>query len=228
MLRVIASEFRVVFQPILYLHTFRVYGYEALARPPARAGDAGEFFRRAVEQSCAAAVDERVCRLAVAEFVKAGKRETLFLNLTLPGFLHRNGLVKALAGLPPSRVVLEVTEHAFAVAPGEMAVSARRWRELGYRVAVDDVGSGQSRVLALAEVGGDFVKVDRPLVTNALAGRRAKRVLEHLVKMAASLGAEVVAEGIETEEELEFVRELGIRFGQGYLLGRPEPLESVA
>jgi EAL domain-containing protein (putative c-di-GMP-specific phosphodiesterase class I) len=228
MLRAIAYGFRVVFQPIFYLHTLRVYGYEALARPPEWAGSPGEFFARAVASSCAAAVDERVCRLAVQEFARAGRQEALFLNLTLPSFLRRNGLVRALAGVPPSRVVLEVTEHAFATAPGEMASSAKRWKELGYRVAVDDVGSGQSRVLALAEVGGDFVKVDRPLVTGALAGGRAERVLEHLVRMAASLGAEVVAEGIETEEELKFVRNLGIRFGQGYLLGRPEPLGKVA
>jgi EAL domain-containing protein (putative c-di-GMP-specific phosphodiesterase class I) len=105
-----------------------------------------------------------------------------------------------------------------------MAEAAAWWRREGFLLAVDDVGSGQSRVLALAEAVPDFVKVDRPLLVRALESGAGRSVLLHLASLARSLGARLVAEGVESGEELALVRVAGFDLVQGYLLGPPGPL----
>lgn len=213
-------EVRVAFQPVLRTADLSVFGYEALFRG---APDPGALFKEAVRQSFARDLDAEVCRHAAASFLRSG-RGALFVNLTPPTFLSPDGITDALRRLPPRRVVLEITEQAFEASPGEMAEAAAWWRQEGFLLAVDDVGSGQSRVLALAEVRPDFVKVDRALLAQAVGGGAPLAVLQHMVAAARALGAAVVAEGIETGEELHLVRALGIELGQGFLLGRPGPL----
>jgi len=213
-------EVRVAFQPVLRVADLSVFGYEALFRGVA---DRGAFFAEAVRGSFARELDREVCRCAAELFAGSG-RGLLFVNLTPPTFLSPDGVSDAFRGLLPGRVVLEITEQAFSVAPGEMAEAAAWWRREGFLLAVDDVGSGQSRVLALAEAVPDFVKVDRPLLVRALESRAGRSVLLHLVSLARSLGARLVAEGVESGEELALVRAAEFDLVQGYLLGPPGPL----
>lgn len=212
---------RLSFQPVVGLHDLTMFGYEALLRG---VPDPAAFFAAAVQEGWAPEADAEVCGMAAASLPLLAPGAALFLNVTPQSFLAGEGVRGALAGAPPGRIVIEVTEHAFSAVPGEMALAARKWRGAGFRLAVDDVGSGQSRLLALAEVGPDFVKADRALVARAVEGGAALAVLRHVVAVARALGAAAVAEGIETGEELHLARALGIELGQGFLLGRPGPL----
>lgn len=216
-------EVSVVFQPVLHVPDLSVYGYEALCRV---AGDVAPLFAEAVCGSFAQALDKEVCRQAVPVFARSGSG-VLFVNLTLPTFLSCDGVAEVLSGLPRGEVVVEVTEQALDTLPGKMRRAAPWWRRRGFMLAVDDVGSGQCRVLALAEVVPDFVKVDRPLLAGARESGVGRTVLGHVVALARSLGAQVVAEGVETEAELELMRGLGFDLVQGYLLGRPGPLSEL-
>jgi EAL domain-containing protein (putative c-di-GMP-specific phosphodiesterase class I) len=131
--------------------------------------------------------------------------------------------------IPPEhahRVVLEVTEHAPVSDYGRLNGSLGALRARGVRLAIDDAGSGFSSLQHILRLAPDFIKLDMALtrdVDNDLA-RRA--LAAALISFAAEIGAVIVAEGIETRAELETLRELGVRFGQGYYLARPEPFPS--
>ena len=132
-------------------------------------------------------------------------------------------------GLPPSRVVVEVTERIGArTAP--VLTSLRRLREQGFKLALDDVGTGNAGLEMLRKVGAEYVKLDRSIVVAAPTEPNARAVLMAMGTFARQTGAFVIAEGIEDEETLEFLRgieELDLRpdtiiqGGQGFELGYP-------
>jgi EAL domain-containing protein (putative c-di-GMP-specific phosphodiesterase class I) len=159
----------------------------------------------------------------------------LFLNLS-PQTLERDSLsgdrlLRAVrdAGLEPDRVVLEITERAQARVD-QVAAEAARLQGLGFRIALDDVGVGNSGLEMLRRLDLDFVKVDQSIIAGALDDLNVQAVLVAIVAYAHRAGAFVIAEGIESPEVLHFVqhaneldvmRSLSIEGGQGYLLGRP-------
>ncbi len=129
--------------------------------------------------------------------------------------------VLAETGLEPSRVELELTESVVMHDATESIHEMKRLRDLGVRVAIDDFGTGYSSLNYLQRLPVDTLKIDRSFVNEI--GRTHDRVtlVQPIIALAHSLGMEVVAEGVETEEQLAFLRELGCDFVQGYLLGRP-------
>lgn len=119
------------------------------------------------------------------------------------------------------RVVLELTEHTVIDDYGPLLRRLEELRALGLRVAVDDVGAGFASMRHVISLRPDIIKLDASL-TWGVEDDPAQRTLTHgLVRFAAAMGAKVVAEGIETERQLEIMTELGVDYGQGYLLGRP-------
>jgi diguanylate cyclase (GGDEF)-like protein len=229
----------IAFQPIWRLHADDVLGFEALARPAADFGfdGPGEAFAVAEKLGRAHELD-RVCRdatLARAHELPAGA--LLFLNVhpqTLDhAALDGAALAEAVraAGLDPERLVLEITERSSARLD-HVVEQADRLRELGFKLALDDVGAGNAGLEMLRRTPVDFVKIDRSVVAAAPADPNARAVLLAIAAYATSTGAFLIAEGIETEELLAFVRRadrlqgarpLVIGGGQGYLLGRPAP-----
>ena len=160
----------------------------------------------------------------------------LFLNVhpqTLDhDVLDGDRLVRAVraAGLEPERIVLEVTEQSGARL-AQVVAGATRLRALGFKIALDDVGSGNAGLETLRRLPVDYVKIDRSIVSAALTDVNAQAVLVAIVAYARRTDAFVIAEGIESDELLAFVRhaheidemqDLSIEGGQGYLLGRPE------
>ncbi|MEW5933644.1 MAG: EAL domain-containing protein, partial [Bacillota bacterium] len=137
----------LAFQPVVWLRDLTLAGYEVLLRGVA---DPAVFFADAVRGGWACELDAEVCRMAAAAVPFLDPEAMLFVNLTPQSFLAGGAAQEALAGEPRGRVVVEVTEHAFSTAPGELARATAGWRGAGFRLAVDDVGSGQSRLLALA------------------------------------------------------------------------------
>ena len=96
------------------------------------------------------------------------------------------------------------------------------------RIAVDDAGSGYSSLAHILKLAPDFIKLDRELVSGIDLDPVRRALAASLVTFAADTGAEIVAEGVETEDELEVLRRLGVRYAQGYHLGRPAPLHALA
>ncbi len=228
----VAEDVGILFEPIASLATREVLGFEALARGPAGSDvqTPGAFFQRAEEADLLFEADS-LCRrraLAAARGLPPGKR--LFLNC-LPSAIRdpsfRGAALRETLErmhLRPSDVVFEISERESI---GNFAIfrEARdHFASLGLGVALDDVGVGYSSLEAVMELAPDFIKVDQSLVRGIDDDPPRQELLRALNGVAAKLGARIIAEGIETREELEALQRLGVPYGQGYLLGRAAPL----
>jgi len=126
--------------------------------------------------------------------------------------------------LRPSDVVFEISEKE-SIRNFEIFREARDYyAELGFKMALDDTGVAYGSLEALMELSPDFIKVDLSLVRSIDTDPPRQELLRALHAVAGKLGAEIIAEGIETSEELTTLQGLGIPYGQGYLFGRPAPL----
>jgi EAL domain-containing protein (putative c-di-GMP-specific phosphodiesterase class I) len=131
------------------------------------------------------------------------------------------------AGIEPSRLVLEVTETLLVKGHGAVSV-LEGLRELGVALAIDDFGTGYSSLGALQRHPVDILKLDRSMVAPVPSSPQAAALARAVVEMARALGLSVVAEGIETDEQLAAMQELGCPFGQGWVFGRPVPAPDAA
>lgn len=230
-------------QPIWDLDGERVLGYEALARPAADSGFAGpwELFDAAERTAKSRELDDLCRAAALARAAEIGPEELLFINLAPQSLEHLrvDALVAEVraAGLEPARIALEISERPMA-RQRRTVEQAGRLRAAGFRLALDDVGTGNADLGLLRALALDYVKIDRDVVATAMGDRRARSVLAAILAFAGQSETYVIAEGLEDEPMLEFVRGLSaagelpiarIRGGQGYLLGRPtlEPVRAV-
>jgi diguanylate cyclase (GGDEF)-like protein len=225
------------FQPIWNLGAGTLLGVEALSRPepgcglsnPAQAFDVAEQVGRVRE------LDALCVRSALRSAGELPPEALLFINVapqTLDLDEDDAWMLRAVheAGLEPGRVVIEVTER-FGGRTAAVLARLRRLREQGFKLALDDVGTGNSGLEMLREVGADFVKLDRSIVAGAPEESNARAVLLAMATFARQTGAYVIAEGIEDDALLEFVRTIDdalpreaatmIQGAQGYGLGRP-------
>ena len=131
------------------------------------------------------------------------------------------------AGVDSNRITIEMTESTVGGNPEYMQMQVRRFREQGFRVWMDDFGSGYSSVDLLQSVEFDLVKFDMSFMRQFDEGEGAKIVLTQLIKMATALGIDTLCEGVETREQMRFLQEAGCSRLQGYLFSKPVPLESV-
>jgi diguanylate cyclase (GGDEF)-like protein len=222
-----ADALRLVFQPLINLATGQVAGHEALVRWPlgGRSLDAGEFVPMAEESDLVRRLDEWVLRQAL-DCLEASEQEHTFLSVNISArSLQDHHWVERLLQdcrdrrLEPGRLVLEITESAAIRRPDEAAARLRELRAGGIRVAIDDFGSGFASLTSLRSLPCDILKIDRSLVAEIGAG--AEPLLTASIALGQGLGLTVVAEGIETEAQREWLREAGCGLGQGWLWGRP-------
>lgn len=230
-----------LFQPIWDLERETLLGMEALTRPdpayglsgPAEAFDVAEQIGRVRELDVLCVESALSCAPALEPGV------LLFMNLSpLTLDLDANAdadvwlapLVER-AGLMPQSIVIEVTER-FGGRTRAVVKRLRRLREQGFKTAIDDVGTGNSGLEMLRQIDAEFVKLDRSIVVAATTEPNARAVLIAMATFAHQTGAFVIAEGIEDEDTLEYLRTLDqrnlasgaiVRGGQGYGLGRPSP-----
>jgi EAL domain-containing protein (putative c-di-GMP-specific phosphodiesterase class I) len=147
-----------------------------------------------------------------------------------PSQLARPGVVadvtRALvaSGLRPERLHLEITETALITASATLAKELAELSELGVRIALDDFGTGYSSLSLLRQFPVDLVKIDRSFIEPVLRDRSAYAIVKAVLSMCRDMGLPTVAEGIETVEQRDLLRELGCTHGQGFLFGRPVPL----
>jgi EAL domain-containing protein (putative c-di-GMP-specific phosphodiesterase class I)/predicted transcriptional regulator len=221
---------RSLYQPIVDLQRGQILGWEALSRGPK-----GSYFERPdVLFSCAEEFGElfeleKLCReSAIAHVGQFSRDQKLFLNMN-PKMVDDSrfvtGWTKQLLAkfdIKPDQIVFEITErHSIRDFAG-FRKALNHYRDQGYLIAVDDVGSGYSNLQSIVELKPDFVKMDMSLIRNIDRDPTRQAVLEAFVTIATKVGCRLLAEGIETEEELRMVQRLGVQLGQGYLLGRPE------
>ncbi|BCJ48341.1 hypothetical protein GCM10010168_77330 [Actinoplanes ianthinogenes] len=218
-----------VFQPIVDLATGGVVGLEALARGPA--GSALEFPDRlftAAHEAARLGELDMLCAERALECVLAvpNPPPLLFVNAE-PSVLDQElspRLGELLYGGLPFRIVLEFTERALPAVPGSLLRISGQVQQIGNGLALDDVGVDPMSLAFLPIIEPEVIKLDMSLVRNPEAAN-TRRVCEVVRSEARRTGAMVIAEGIETEKDLRAARELGAQWGQGWLFGRPGPIE---
>jgi EAL domain-containing protein (putative c-di-GMP-specific phosphodiesterase class I) len=222
--RALASVY-MAYQPIIRTSDGSVFGWEALLRTgePAVAGPLA--FLEIAERLGRTRELGRLIRGHVARTARRRRGVMFFVNLHPDDLLDESLFDpdSPLSGLAPE-IVLEITERSPFDAVPDVRARVRRLRKLGFRVAVDDLGSGYAGLTAFAALEPDFVKLDRGLVHEIDAQPVKCRLVESIVSVSRDLGIAVVAEGIETETEREVMAHLGCDLMQGYLFRRPEQL----
>lgn len=216
----------LVFQPVVRLATGGIEGYEALARfrEGGRAPD--EWFAEAATVGSLVELELATARLALAQLDRVPAGRLLFLNLS-PSTVTSPALRRELEGAAAGRIVLEVTERAPVGDYSALREALDVLRGTGVRFAVDDAGAGWASLQHVLELSPDFIKLDRALVRGVEDDPSRRTLIEGLLPVAAGMGAQVIAEGIEGAAQLEALRELGVPLGQGFLLGRPAGLPGV-
>ena len=224
-----------VFQPVFDLATGDMIGMEALSRGPRGSEfESGETLFSLAERTELLVPLERVCRARSLEAAaNSPSRRQIFLNLSPaaasdPEFLGPMFLEQVASyGLAPDRIVLEITERTYAVYEGLFREVLARFRQQNFRIAVDDVGTGYSNLTSLAEIEPDYLKFDNVFVRGIDRRTTKQDLLEALMSFARKMNTKVIAEGIETREELKVLQTLGVPYGQGFLLARPMPLAEL-
>jgi EAL domain-containing protein (putative c-di-GMP-specific phosphodiesterase class I) len=213
------------FQPIVRLDTAARVGYEVLARSRLIGLETpNAMFRVASERNLEAELSDVVRHESMRLARQLGLNAELFVN-THPAELHRPGLFESLQRLrhefPDARVVLEI--HESAVTSSQTLADLRvQLKDLGMRLAYDDFGAGQSRLMELADVPPDVLKFDMRLIHGlSSASDERRRMVESLVQIVRNLDVVPLAEGIETGDDAVACRELGFELAQGYYFGRP-------
>lgn len=220
-------HFAVSFQPIVDLGADRVVGFEALLRATVHdvRVDTGTLIDRAGRGGWSHELDELGRRLALRGVGPWLGEGLLFLNVLAPDGRFDLAAVEttvaqaADAGLAPDQLVFEITERNRYADLEAVAADVEAMRDLGVRIAVDDVGDGHATLTVVAAVEPDIVKITGRL-TSMLPRRSARSVVRAVVSMAHETQAWVIAENVETDEQAAELRELGVDWAQGHLFGR--------
>jgi sensor c-di-GMP phosphodiesterase-like protein len=226
-----AQQISVHYQPVIDLRTTRCVGAEALARWQKEKGQwvsPNVFIPVAEEAGLVQDITLAVSHTVIRDLKRiAAAAPSISINLNLShddlkddrigGEL--NASLKS-AGLPPQAIKLEITERALVNSDTARAL-IRGFRERGHKVAVDDFGTGYSSLSYLQSFELDVLKIDKSFVDAIGTGAATGEVIVHVIEMAKSLGLEVVAEGVETLEQVRWLVEHGVFLGQGYLFSRP-------
>lgn len=221
------DRLRIVFQPIVDLRDGRVRGVEALSRfdlEPRR--DPNLWFEEAGRVGLGVELEILALRTALR---KADLPGGLFLSVNLsPAGMCSPAFMDVLAEAEPRALVVETTEHQAVDDYATMAAPLEALRASGGRLAVDDAGAGFASLRHILELGPELIKLDRELVRHVDDDPARRALATGLIAFAEELGASIVAEGIQTEAELDALRALGVELGQGFFLCRPLPLAELA
>ena len=228
------------YQPQVDMATGRIIGCEALLRwndpqegliSPARFIPVAE--RSGLIGPLGTWVLQEACRQAQAWVAQGLPAISMAVNVSLHQFLltdivgaTRNALAQS--GLPAQQLELEITESALASRPDEALVVLRALKGLGLRLAIDDFGTGYSSLAHLKRFPIDLLKIDQGFIRDIPQSADDMAISCAVIAMGKSMGMQVLAEGVETSAQLEFLREHGCHFYQGYLFSRPLPASALA
>jgi diguanylate cyclase (GGDEF)-like protein len=227
---------RPVFQPIVDLATGGTLGYEGLIRPvpPAPYPDPTSMFWAAEQSGHVVPLDLACMDAIVAAAAKLPQELFLSVNMSprtieAPEFSAPAMLsILARYDFPPERLVIELTEHQPIADLERVRLKLDTCRSAGIRVAADDLGSGNSGLKLLSDLHFDVVKVDLGLIQRSSNSAASSAVVESIVAFAVRTGALVIGEGVEREEQVEQLTQLGVTAAQGFLFSKPGPLPDWA
>lgn len=226
----------VRYQPILEIASSRVAGYEALVRwehPELGAVDPEAFIHLAEETSLIVPVGEYVFDAAFAalDALRGPLQPFVAVNvsarqLTSPGLIERVVARRQALALPPGCIKVEITESQ-ALDPAQVVQAIAHCHAHAIGVSLDDFGTRYAHLAHLHEFAFDSIKIDQAFVHAVNASEKARHIVRAIVVMAGAIGAQVVAEGVETPAQLEFLKQIGCQFAQGFLIGKALALETI-
>lgn len=223
-----------VYQPIVSLSTGEIFGYEALSRFDLQRNESDTVSTRDIFQTAYQNGQlwdlERLCRkkaLEGARHISHGLK--LFLNVS-PNVIHDNQFRSGFTnkylnkyGISATDVVFELTEHMAIENMDSFKSVLNHYRRQGYETALDDVGAGESGLNTLLALNPTYLKLDMEIIRDIEKHHNKRSLVKAFVQFANTSNTILIAEGIETEKELAVLIELGVDYGQGFYLGRPEP-----
>jgi EAL domain-containing protein (putative c-di-GMP-specific phosphodiesterase class I) len=212
---------RVVFQPVMDILSKERLGFEALCRDPDGKLSVPEFFKKynAIGQLSEL---KRICFLSQLRIAEEMGLKRVFLNIDFD-------LLSRITPVPKSstmEVILEISELEALKDLEKRLEIAAKWRSAGYQFAIDDFGAGFVSLPFIARLIPEYIKIDRSMILQAVSSRPFGGFLKSLLQALSSYVTKgIIAEGVEREEELQVVKDIGIFMVQGYLFGRPEALQ---
>jgi diguanylate cyclase (GGDEF)-like protein len=222
-------QLHALFQPVLQMDGGDIIGYEGLIRGPSDSPlhSPMTLFKVARANNLTVEV-EHLCRQVVIErFAELALPGKLFLNVSPECMCQSSarhgetlGYLK-MSGIDPKRVIIELTENQPTYDYDLMRDAVTHYRDMGFQIAIDDLGEGFSSLRLWSELRPDFVKIDRHFIQSINQDPIKLQFVRSIQEIAEKTGTMVVAEGIETQSELLLVKDLGIKFGQGYHIARP-------
>lgn len=231
------KQLRMIFQPIINFKKEKILGFEGLSRGPIKSifHSPIQLFKYAEAYGSLYKLEKITRELAFESsrpLLQNG--EKLFINLSPqviydPNFTpgHTISLLKQY-NLSPSNIVFEITERSAIEDFSAFTRVLHHYRDQGFEIAVDDAGAGYSSLQAISEIQPDYIKVDRSLISDIHENSVKKHILDAFVTFAKKMDSIIIAEGIEKQEELEAVIDLGINYGQGYYIAMPKnPVEVI-
>lgn len=221
------------FQPIVELKSGETIGYEALNRPVStNIFSDTESFYDFVGKSNQVFLFECFCRnISLKRFIeryREKKSSLIFINIhpnvLLDANYHSGETLQLLSelGIEPKQVVFELTERSAVTDFKLFEKVLSNYRSQGYRIAIDDVGSGYNSLKTLIYLKPEFIKLDKSLIQNIDQNLEQQQLVKLIMDYAKEASTEIIAEGIERLEELAFLRKHGVHYGQGYALGKPK------
>ena len=221
------SQPSIVFQPVFDLTQQRITGAECLARfqcTPSRTPDA--WFAEAAAVGMGSELEASAVQSALRSLQNLPESFYLAINAS-PDFIVSEALAPVLEHIDLKRIVLEITEHARVKDYDALARALAPMRSAGLRVAIDDAGAGYSSMRHILRIEPELVKLDISLTRGIDADPKRRALASALIAFARETGIAIVAEGVETEPELQTLLSLGVTSVQGYLLGRPMTLADL-
>lgn len=223
------------FQPLVNLRTGELQGFELLARwlhpergwiPPdefipaaEKDGWIGAMTHALLQQSLCA-----LCRVQTDSVLSVNISAVQLHDLTLPDQIQA---IASQCGFPVQRLTIEITESALAYDLDQARMTVAALKEMGCKLALDDFGTGYSSLSQLQSLPFDELKVDRSFVSSMIERRDSRKIVAAVVGLGQSLGLSTAAEGVETHEQEAMLRWLGCELGQGWLYGKPMPVDEL-
>lgn len=232
------NQFVLFFQPKIQLSTNQLVGYEALIRwihPQLGMIPPNDFIPIAEETGLIKQIGEWVIEEACLKIKEISKKYDkdipIAINISVKQLEDMNFLIKTKeiierTGSNPSLIEFEITETVMKNTVSSAQI-INRLKEIGIKVSIDDFGTGYSNFNLLSAMEIDILKIDRSFIQNMTENPKNFSLVKAIIKMGHSLGFKIVAEGVETEDQLKMLKNLNCDIGQGYYFNRPLPLEKI-
>jgi len=224
-----AQNLSALFQPVIDINKASIIGYEGLIRGPSGSvlHSPATLFKTARICGQSTEIEYLSRRVILGSFAKLFGNGKIFLNIS-PDILLQQGFKTGETlryieeiGLSPEQVIIEITENIPTVDYCQLREAVLHYRNMGFEIAIDDLGEGFSGLRLWSELRPDYVKIDQHFIQGINLDPIKRQFVHSIQEIARKSGAKIIAEGIETEAELLIVQEIGIAFGQGYHIARP-------